>query len=138
MNTVARIGLAIAFAVRSAEPAAQVSQSPGGQSIFKSGVELVTLYVTVIGPSITWKGSRRTNSGFENGRREQLKFFQSTGLPLALTLLVDSSSSVQHVLPEFQRAAVRFLSGLQPEDIASLVTFGDTVRVVQNFTSDCH
>jgi Ca-activated chloride channel family protein len=73
---------------------------------------------------------------FENGRRQELKFFQKSGLPLALTLLIDTSSSVQHALPNLRRAAVQFVRELDPLDVASVVTFGDTVRVLQEFTTD--
>ena len=66
---------------------------------FRSAVDLVTLHVTVT---------------FENGRRQQLKFFQAKGLPLALTLLLDASPSMQSALPQVQEVPRRFVDHLQP------------------------
>ena len=105
---------------------------------FRSSVDLVTLHVTVTDPSGKYLTDIEPSDVvvLENGRRQQLSLFQAGGLPLALTLLLDTSSSVQHVFREVQDAAVRFLRELQPRDMASVVGFGDSVRVLQEFTTD--
>ena len=120
-------------------PASAQSGTAGSdRSVFRSGIELVTLHVTVTNTKDAYltdldEGEFRV---LENGRPQQLKFFQRSGLPLAVTLLLNASSSVRHVLPELQQAAVRFIRGLDAQDIASVVTFTDRIRVVQDFTSD--
>jgi Ca-activated chloride channel family protein len=73
---------------------------------------------------------------FENGRRQQLKFFQAKGLPLALTLLLDASPSMQSALPQVQEVARRFVDHLEPGEIASVVAFDRSVSVLQDFTAD--
>jgi Ca-activated chloride channel homolog len=127
-----------AVVVAAIHPLAQGGTAPSDRSVFRSGIELVTLHVTVTDAKSKYvtdldPGEFRV---FEDGRPQQLKFFQRTGLPLAVTLLLDASSSVRHVLPELQHAAVRFIRELDAQDVASVVTFTDGVRVLQDFTPD--
>jgi Ca-activated chloride channel homolog len=138
MSTAARIGIVAAMLAASAETVAQRRESRADPSVYRSGVELVTLHVTVTDQSRHYltELDEQEFRVFENGRRQDLKFFQRSGLPLALTLLIDTSSSVQQALPSLRRAAVRFIRELDPLDVASVVTFGDTVRVLQDFTTD--
>jgi Ca-activated chloride channel family protein len=110
--------------------AAQESRAGQPHAFFQSGVDLVTLHVTVT------DGSGHVLMVFENGRRQDLTVFRVGGLPLALTLVLDTSSSMRDAFPEVQEAAVAFLRQLQPHDMASVVAVGDTVRVLQAFTTD--
>ena len=138
MSGVFRTWVVAAILAAGAEPLAHGGDSQANPSVFRSGTDLVTLHVTVTDRSrhyLTELGEDQFRV-FENGRRQELKFFQKTGLPLALTLLIDTSSSVGLVLPTFQRAAVRFVGDLDPLDAVSVVTFGHTVRVLQDFTTD--
>jgi Ca-activated chloride channel family protein len=73
---------------------------------------------------------------FENGRRQEVAFFQRSGLPLAVALLFDTSASMRRTLPALQRAATEFVRALDPEDVASVMSFSGTVRVLQGFTAD--
>ena len=118
-------------------PEAQV-RPPGLAPVFRSDVDLVMLPVTV-----TDEGRRYLTdleSGqfqvFENGRPQQLTFFQRTPTPLALVLMLDTSASMRAVLGEVTRAAAGFLADLDPEDVASVVAFDDRIRVLQQFTND--
>lgn len=114
----------------------QASQevSPLAQgSFFRSAIDLVTLHVTVTDRSGKYLNDvqKREFMVFENGRRQELALFQTGGLPLAVALLVDTSSSVEHRFPEVQAAAIDFLRQLHPSDVASVMAFGDTMRVLQ-------
>jgi Ca-activated chloride channel family protein len=108
------------------------------RSRFRTGVDVVSLNVTVS------DGSRRyvTDLGqndfeiFEDGRKQELTFFQKTGVPLALVLLLDTSASMQASLPFAQDAAIGFARELGPADLASVIDFNSTVRVLQDFTND--
>lgn len=108
------------------------------QSAFRSAVDLVTLHVAVTDERRRYVTdlNREQFEVFENGRRQELKFFQRGGLPLALILLLDTSASMRAALPEVQHVARRFVGGLQPADIASVLAFDGTVRVLQDFTAD--
>jgi Ca-activated chloride channel homolog len=108
------------------------------QTPFRSSVDLVTLHVTVTDSSGKYLTDIEPSDVvvLENGRRQQLSLFQAGGLPLALALLLDTSASVRPVFRDVQAAAVRFLRQLQPRDMASVIGFGDRVRVLQGFTTD--
>jgi Ca-activated chloride channel family protein len=118
--------------------AAQEFRAGQTHARFGSGIDLVTLHVTVTDGS----GKVLSDIGeheflvFENGRRQDVTVFEKGGLPLAVTLLLDTSSSMQRAFPEVQAAALTFLRQLRPQDIASVVAFGDDVRVLQGFTTD--
>jgi Ca-activated chloride channel family protein len=107
-------------------------------SRFRTGVDVVSLNVTVT------DGLRRYISDlgrddfqiFEDGRKQELTFFQKTGLPLALVFLLDTSASMQASLPVAQEAAIGFARELGPADLASVIDFDTTAHVLQSFTSD--
>jgi Ca-activated chloride channel family protein len=107
-------------------------------STFRSAVDLVTLHVTVTDGRRRYVGdlNQEQFEVFENGRRQQLKFFQAKGLPLALTVLMDTSASMASALPQVQEVARGFVDHLQPGEIASVVAFDGSVRVLQDFTAD--
>jgi Ca-activated chloride channel family protein len=127
-------------AVLAAVPAtpAQEQRVPSDFTSFRSGIELVTLHVTVTAKSREYVTdlNRGDFAVFENGRRQDLAFFQRSGLPLAMALLFDTSGSMHGALPTLQRAATEFVRALNPDDVASVMSFGDTVRVLQEFTAD--
>ena len=98
----------------------------------------MTVNVTVM------DGSRRylTDLGrtdfliLEDGRQQQPMFFQKTGLPLALALLLDTSASMDSNLAIAQEAAIGFVNQLGPADVASVIDFDSRVQVLQAFTAD--
>ena len=49
-------------------------------------------------------------------RKQELMFFQKSGVPLTLVLLLDTSASMQESLGFAQEAAVAFARGLDPAD----------------------
>jgi len=108
------------------------------QPRFRTGIDVVSLNVTAT------DGSRRyvTDLGaadfqiLEDGRKQELTFFQKTGLPLALVLLMDTSASMQESLPVAQEAAIGFARELGPQDRACVIDFDTSVRVRQEFTND--
>ena len=73
---------------------------------------------------------------FEDGRPQQVTFFQKSSLPLALALLIDTSASMEQNLAVAQEAAIGFVRELGPADVASVIDFDTRVQVRQGFTSD--
>lgn len=60
-----------------------------------------------------------------------------SSLAVAVVLALDVSGSMQGgALKQAKAAAGRFLQGLEPEDSVALLTFNDTVHLVQPFTQD--
>jgi Ca-activated chloride channel homolog len=107
-------------------------------SRFRTDVDVVPLNVTVT------DGARRYVTDldrgefeiFEDGRKQELAFFQKTALPLALVLLLDTSASMAQSLTVAQQAAIEFANELGPADLASVIDFDTTVHVLQDFTND--
>jgi Ca-activated chloride channel family protein len=105
---------------------------------FRSGVDVIAMSVTVT------DGSRRYVTDLnqpdfhilEDGRPQQVTFFQKSSLPLALALLIDTSASMELNLAVAQEAAIGFVRELSPVDVASLIDFDTRVQVLQGFTSD--
>jgi VWFA-related protein len=73
---------------------------------------------------------------FEEGAPQSVTYFRKSEAPLVLTLLLDSSSSMQLKLPTAQRAAIGFVEQLTPADAASVLQFGTRVTTLQALTRD--
>jgi Ca-activated chloride channel homolog len=115
-------------------PSGSSTQAPS----FKSGIDLVSLNVTVIDGTGRYVTDLKENefNVFEDGVKQDLTFFTSRKNPIALAMLLDSSASMENKLPILQSAAASFVRRLQPNDIASIIEFDSTVYVRQTFTSN--
>lgn len=124
--------------VGSAVAAAQDGSWRQPQAMFRSTVDLVTLHVSVTDDSGRYLSDLEQPEFkvFENGRPQELRVFERGGYPLAVALFLDISSSMSYVFPEAQKAAIKFLKRLTPQDVASVVAFGDRVNILQTFTAD--
>jgi Ca-activated chloride channel family protein len=125
-----------------AQPPASAQQPPvpgaAEQPTFRSGVEVVSLNVTV-----TERDGRFVSglpqdafSVFEDGVKQDVIFFSGTQLPTALGLLVDTSASMNEKLPIAQQAAVGFIERMRPDDLMTIVDFDSRAEILQTFTAD--
>ena len=103
---------------------------------FRAGVELVSLSVTVTGPAGRYITDLSTDdfTVIEDGRQQELAFFSHASTALAVSLLLDSSASMEGQLPLAQKAASEFVARLRPGDTAQIVDFDSRVQVLQAFT----
>lgn len=105
--------------------------------VFRAGVELVSLNVTVVdsqGRYIT--DLRETDfSVFEDGARQELTFFNHGNLPIALSLLIDSSASMEQRMEHAQEAAIGFANRIRDQDLAQVVDFDSRVEIKLGFTN---
>ena len=117
-----------------AQSAAQ-NQKP---EIFKAAVDLVSLNVTVVDNQNHYLTDMTEGefSVFEDGAKQELTFFNRTSLPIALSLLMDTSASMESRLPIAQEAAIGFARKLRPQDLAQLVDFDSRVEITQDFTNN--
>jgi Ca-activated chloride channel homolog len=108
------------------------------RAAFRSGVDIVLLNVSATDRSKRFVPDLAENdfAVFENGQKQDLTFFQKEALPLALALLIDTSASMGPSLRIAQDAAIRLVRELQPVDVASVIGFDTSVRLLQPFTSD--
>jgi VWFA-related protein len=72
----------------------------------------------------------------EEGREQQITFFSGERKPLRIALALDISGSMEKKMREVSDALGYFLDLLEPEDQILVMTFGGSVDVVQDFTSD--
>ena len=111
------------------------AQSP---QIFRAGVELVSLNVTVTdntGRLITGL-NQEDFQVFEDGAKQDITFFTRAQLPIALALLLDTSASMDTKLGTAQEAAIGFAKRLRTQDLASVIDFDSRVVILQPFTND--
>jgi Ca-activated chloride channel homolog len=105
---------------------------------YRSGVELVSLHVTVTDPAQRYVTGlvRDDFSVFEDGARQELTLFGVSEAPLALAMLLDSSASIIDSLPTVQEAAAGFVRELRPRDVATIIEFDTQAQISTPFTSD--
>ena len=116
-----------------ATPARPVSQQPA----FRAGVDIVSLNVTVMNQQSQYVTDLELPdfSVFEDGVKQDVTFFNRRQQPIALSLLLDSSASMEDKLPTLQTAAVNFVRRLRANDLAQVIDFDSRVEVRQGFTS---
>jgi Ca-activated chloride channel family protein len=106
--------------------------------VFRAGVDVVSLNVSVVDPQNRYVTdlSEEDFSVFEDGTKQELLFFNRSALPIALSLLVDTSASMEQRMGIAQEAAIGFARTIRPQDLAQVVDFDSRVEVAQGFTSD--
>jgi Ca-activated chloride channel homolog len=123
-----------------ARPQAQaaVTKQKEKPQIFKAAVDVVSLNVTVIDKNNRYitDVTPEEFSVFEDGTKQELTFFNRTSLPIALSLLIDTSASMENRLPIAQEAAIGFARKLRPNDYAQIVDFDSRVEIAQDFTNN--
>ena len=122
-------------AVRSVTSAASAPQSGAP---FHTETSIVSLNVTVRDEANRPVGdlSPQDFVVLEDGRPQQIAMISAERIPLSLSLLLDSSASMDRELTLAQAAVIGFVQHLQPHDLASVIDFDNQVRILQPFTND--
>lgn len=132
-------GLAALVALGAGRPlSAQAPQRKPSDSVFRAGVEMVSLNVTVLDQQQHYLTDleSRDFTILEDGARQDITYFNRMSLPIALSLLIDTSASMEQRLTIAQDAAIGFAKKLRPQDLAQVVDFDTRVEVLQGFTAD--
>ena len=110
-------------------------QPPPPRPSFRAGVELVSLNITVTDPQGHYltELDQRDFQVFEDGAQQQVTFFNRSNLPIALSILLDTSASMESKLETAQEAAIGFVKRLRPQDLAQVIDFDSRVQVIQRF-----
>jgi Ca-activated chloride channel family protein len=135
VTALAVVGLEPALFSQPLPAQAQTGQAQDKQ-IFRATVDIVSLNVTVVDNENHYLTdlSSQEFSVFEDGARQDLMFYNRTSLPIALSLLVDTSASMESRLTIAQDAAIGFARKLRAQDVAQIVDFDSRVEIVQDFT----
>jgi Ca-activated chloride channel family protein len=134
----AGLPLVLSGAQQPASPSPTPPPQGGSQApSFRGGVELVSLNVTVTDQTQKYviDLSQDDFQVYEDGVKQDVTLFNRTNLPIALSLLVDTSASMESRLPIAQEAAIGFAHKLRQQDLAEIVDFDSRVVVLQNFTN---
>jgi Ca-activated chloride channel family protein len=121
-----------------ASPAAQTTTRRQPDQIFRAGVEMVSLNVTVVDQQQHYLTDLEAKDFtiLEDGAKQEITYFNRTTLPIALSLLIDTSASMDQRLTTAQDAAIGFARKLRPQDLAQIVDFDTRVEILQDFTAD--
>jgi Ca-activated chloride channel family protein len=106
--------------------------------VFETGIEIINLNVSVTDVSNRYVTDLKAAdfAVFEDGIRQELTLFNHENLPISLSVLIDSSASMDEKIDVARGAATRFIKTLRPEDVAQVVQFNDRATTLQDFTSD--
>src|SRR3954465_14001315 len=129
------------------KPLAAVAALAGALSIpllaqqgptFKSGTQIVSLFVTVTDPQ------RRLIPGltkedfevFDNEKAQPLVYFDNSIRPINVVVMLDTSGSMTLTIDLLKQAAEQFLLRLLPEDQARVGAFNDKIQFNAPWTND--
>ncbi len=119
--------------------APDAAQATAQTPTFRSGAALVALNVTVQDAGARFVMGLQPDdfAVYEDGVKQNVRFFESTSVPADLIVLIDTSASMGDKMDVVHEAAAGFLKTLRPDDRGAVVSFADTVSVLQPLTSDC-
>ncbi len=127
------IAVVVAFAASAGLLAGQTPQKP-----FSSAIEVVSMNVTVAdtaGRYITdlEQGDFQV---YEDGVKQDLVFYNKANSPIALSILLDTSASMESRLSTAQEAAIGFSRKLRAQDLAEVIDFDSRVVTLAPFTNN--
>jgi Ca-activated chloride channel homolog len=133
------VSLAVASAASLQTDAQQApAPAPAGQPSFRSAVDVVSMSVTVTDSTTRYVTdlAEKEFEVFEDGVKQDLVLFNRSNLPVALSLLIDTSSSMEDRMVTAQDAAIGFVRKLRPTDLGEVIGFDSRAEVLQKFTND--
>jgi Ca-activated chloride channel homolog len=118
--------------------AAVIGAPLAGQQVFRGGTDLVLLTITVL------DGANRLVAGldqedfqiYEDGIKQDPSNFSRQAQPIALSLVIDTSTSMDLKLPIAHEAAIGFIRRLGLRDVAQIIDFDSQAKILQTFTTD--
>ena len=107
------------------------------QPAFRSAIDVVSMSVTVTDSTARYITDLEEKDFeiFEDGVKQDLTLFNRSNLPVALSLLIDTSSSMEDRMATAQDAAIGFVRKLRPTDLGEVIGFDSRAEVLQKFTS---
>jgi Ca-activated chloride channel family protein len=106
--------------------------------VFRGGTDVVLLNVTVIDAQGHHVAGLTADDFqvLEDGVRQTITNFAREPRPIALSLVIDSSTSMEQRMAIAQQAAIGFVRRLMPGDVAQVIDFDSQPIVLQPFTND--
>src|SRR5262245_48477262 len=109
-----------------------------GQQVFRSGTDLVLLTITVNDSNgrLVAGLDQEDFQVYEDGVLQQTTNFSRQPQPIALSLVVDTSTSMEPKLPLTKEAATGFVKRMGQTDVAQIIDFDSQATILQTFTAD--
>src|SRR5262245_59996199 len=107
------------------------------QPTFKSGTQVVSLFVTVadatkrLVPDLT----QEDFEVFDNDKPQAITYFDASIRPITVVVMLDTSGSMTLSIELLKKAAEQFLIRLLPEDKAKVGAFNDKLQISATFTN---
>ena len=128
--------LAAALALACTASAALFAQGQG--AVFKSGTEIVSLFVTVadaqgrLVPDLT----KDDFEILDNDKIQSIIYFENVIQPISVVVMLDTSGSMTGSIALLKEAAEQFLLRLLPADQGRVGAFNDKIQISAKFTKN--
>jgi Ca-activated chloride channel family protein len=108
------------------------------QQPFRSGIETVPVYATVIDAAgrLVPDLEQKDFDVFDNDKRQDITLFKSDTQPITVVVMLDTSGSMTMNLERLKDAAESFVLRLLPDDKARIGNFDDKIIISPAFTHD--
>jgi Ca-activated chloride channel homolog len=109
-----------------------------GEEVIKVDTTLISIPVTISKkdglyvPSL----SKQNFQIFEDGKEQEIAYFNSTDKPFTAVLVIDVSQSTALKIEQIQNGALAFVEQLLPEDKVMVISFDAGVNTLLEFSSD--
>ncbi len=137
LATVLLAGLAVAIATRDLS-AEQKPDYPAGAVLVRTQVDLVMVHAAIFGRNqqMVTGLPREAFRIYQDKKLQKLTEFSNRDIPVSMGIILDSSASMVDKREKAHAAALALVRGSNPADEVFLVDFKDTVKLMQEFTSD--
>jgi Ca-activated chloride channel family protein len=110
----------------------------GQQPTFRSGTEIVSLFVTVAdaGGRLVPDLTSDDFEIFDNGNPQAITHFENVIQPITVVVMLDTSGSMTGSIDLLKDAAEQFFLRLLPADKARVGAFNDKIELSAHFTND--
>ena len=128
------MGPTVLLALAGAASVALLAQQP----TFRSGTEVVSLFVTVadaegrLVPDLT----RDDFEIFDNDKTQPIVYFENVIQPITVVVMLDTSGSMTGSISLLKDASEQFLIRLLPNDKARVGAFNDKIQISAHLTND--
>jgi VWFA-related protein len=120
-----------------AGPAAREDTGAPQQGTFRTAATMVAVQVTVLHGSALVPGLQAKDfTILEDGVPQEVQFFDSREVPMDVTVLLDSSSSMRGRMSLVQDSAAELIATLRPQDRAAVAAFAGSFTMLQTLTVD--
>ena len=108
------------------------------QPTFKTGTQVVSLFVTVTDPQkrLVPDLTKDDFAVFDNEKPQPLVYFDNSIRPINVVVMLDTSGSMTLTIDLLKQAAEQFILRLLPEDKARIGAFNDKIQFNARWSSD--